>query len=71
MSGSITIENPSQTSLYKTAIISIEGPAASGTYQYLNGGGWYGGGTGAVTGIQVFSSSGNIASGIIQIYGYN
>lgn len=33
--------------------------------------GYYSGGTGAVTGVQVTMSSGNIASGSIKIYGHN
>ena len=71
ISGKILIDSPSQTSTYKTVTIMLGGPASSGTYQFISGVGWYGGGTGAITGIQILSSSGNIASGFVEIFGWN
>lgn len=71
LSGVINIENPSATGSYKTATVSIGGNGSSNTEQYIYGTGWYGGATGAVTGINIVATSGNIASGTVEIYGWN
>jgi hypothetical protein len=71
ISGKVWIDSPSQTSTYKNVIFAIGGSASTGTYQYVTGTGWYSGGTGAITGIQVLSSSGNITSGYIEIEAWN
>ncbi len=71
ISGKVWIDSPSQTSVDKTVIVDLGGPAVSSTYQHIVGSGWYAGGTGAITGIQILSSSGNIASGSVEITGWN
>ena len=45
--------------------------AAAGGYQHIIGSGWYGGSVGAITGIKILSSSGNIAGGNVETEAWN
>jgi hypothetical protein len=72
MSGYLRVFNPTNTSVNK-------GFVGSATYYHAGNGvdlatvssfRWTGG-TGSVTGFQIFINSGNITSGIVKIYGWN
>lgn len=71
-SGSITIFKPSQTSAPKPMVGAFvhrdTSNSATGVY---SASGSYDGGNGAVSGIEVTMSTGNITSGTIDIYGSN
>jgi hypothetical protein len=66
LSGTFHVSSPSGTSAAKM----WRGTWGTGTYTGESSGYWNGG-SGAVTGIEVLFSSGNIASGTVKIYGYN
>jgi hypothetical protein len=66
--GIIHMLNPASTTYYKPYFghgTVFNGTSQMNTYQY--GGGWQGG-TGAITGFQVYAGSGNI-TGTVQVYG--
>lgn len=68
--GMVILQNPSQTSFYKQILAhgcnwdtSFAGPLIT------NVAGTWNGGTGAITGFQLYMSSGNISTGNVRIYG--
>lgn len=71
-SGMATIYTPSQTASYKRifgqAVGATNGVSGPSTSIF---GGYWGGGTDAVTGFRVLFASGNIVSGQVRIYGRN
>lgn len=71
VSGRINFYNTSSASTYKNYDFMLSGPGVGAGYSEVNiGGGWYITATTALTGFQLYTSSGNI-SGTIRIYGYN
>lgn len=72
MNASIRLSNPSNTSNYKVMRWLMGYFRLTSTRLVWNSGvASYVGGTGAVTGIQFYFQTGNIASGTIYIYGWN
>lgn len=71
VSGTFHVSNVAQTSSPKTFVGTGASPATTNNYQVGTFFGYWNGGNGAITGIQVLFSAGNITSGVIKIYGYN
>lgn len=74
ITGSLFVKSPSQTTMYKMingfASWTTGDTNGSLTGQMMNlCSGYWGGGTGAVTGFQFIFSSGNISSGTIKVWG--
>lgn len=72
VTGTVTIFNPNNTSSYKRVVgnLGFYDSTVSNDAIVSSTGSWRGG-TGAVTGFQVYFSSGNISTGSIRIYGRN
>lgn len=70
VNGSIRISTPLGTSAPKIWLGNFAGNTSAPASYYAVTSGYWNGGNGAVDGFQVFSGSGNIASGVIKIYGY-
>jgi hypothetical protein len=69
LSGTCNVQNPSQTSAPKMWNCSTGYPSSVGSIENIMGAVYWNGGNGAITGIEVSMSSGNIASGTVKIYG--
>jgi hypothetical protein len=71
MAGTIELLGANVASVYKSFRWDVYGAAyTTGFGHRAFGGGWYTGSTGAITGIQLYSSSGNI-TGNMRVVGYN
>ncbi len=66
-SGEIFFANPANTGTHKKVHHAGGYDNSSGNYTTINGSGSYEGGTGAVTGIQILASTGNLLTGTITI----
>ena len=65
------MSQPSSTSVYKPISIKTVGfDTSNNSAQHVVGGAWTGG-TDAITGIEVYFNSGNVASGLITLHGVN
>ena len=65
------ISQPSSTSVYKPISIKTVGfDTGNNSAQHVVGGAWTGG-TDAITGIELYFNSGNVASGLITLHGVN
>jgi hypothetical protein len=69
VTGSVRIPNPAQTSGAKAIRWEIAHPSPTAYLDLVSGGGWWAGGNGAITGFQIFASAGNLASGVVRVYG--
>jgi hypothetical protein len=69
INGEIYIYNPSETSFYKSASWRIFYHLPANTLSSNYGGGTYGSGSAAVTGVQFKYNTGNMDEGIIKLYG--
>ena len=68
-SGEIIVYNPSETALFKNISWKSVYTVSDGTVDSNVGGGMYGSGQAAVTGVSILMSSGNLTSGVIKLYG--
>jgi hypothetical protein len=68
--GVVTLQQPSNASSYKSIRKYITYDNVSGNYTYMVGNGRYEGATTAVNAIRFLMTSGNIASGTIEMWGY-
>ena len=65
------ISQPSSTSVYKPiSIKTVAFDTGNNSAQHVVGGAWTGG-TNAITGIDLYFNSGNVASGLITLHGVN
>jgi len=65
------MSQPSSTSVYKPISIKTVGfDTSNNSAQHVVGGSWIGG-TNAITGIDLYFNSGNVASGLITLHGVN
>ena len=67
----MSISQPSSTSVYKPISIKAVGfDTSTHSAQHILGGAWTGG-TNAITGIELYFNTGNVASGLITLHGVN
>ena len=69
INGEMYIYNPSETSFYKSASWRVFYHLPANTLSSNHGGGTYGSGSAAVTGVQFKYNTGNMDEGIIKLYG--
>lgn len=69
VSGTARIYSPSQTVSPKQFTGLTSHPATSSSINTVSFSGWWNGGNGAITGFELLFSSGNIASGSIELFG--
>ena len=69
INGEMYIYNPSETSFYKSASWRVFYHLPANTLSSNYGGGTYGSGSAAVTGVQFKYNTGNMDAGIIKLYG--
>lgn len=68
VTGSVRISNPAQTSGPKAVRWDTVHPSPTAYLDRISGGGYWSG-SGAITGFQIFASAGNLASGVVRVYG--
>ena len=68
-SGEIIVYNPSETALFKNISWRSVYTVNNGTVDSNIGGGMYGSGQAAITGVSIKMSGGNITSAVIKLYG--
>jgi len=70
-SGTIRLYNTNSTTTKKLIDFHLVEDTGGGTLQQISGGGMWTGGNGAVSGIRISFSTGNITSGVVKIIGLN
>ncbi len=72
-SGRFYLSNPSSTTNHKivNGVFSYWTDAPTSEFNVMNFSGSYDGSTNAIDGLQIYTSSGNIASGTFKLYGIN